>query len=328
MIAGDRSAGYISNKVVRCKQLIEYLQANNAPLSGLGLQSHFGTYHVEPEEIYRRLDEFAAYDLNLVGTEFNFDEGLSSEEQTRRIAEVMTEYFSHPSVSQFLTWSFVGDGKKFLVDETSGKPFLHGLAWYYLNRMKWTTDETRTTDDAGSCALRGYKGQYQVTVSCYGEEYQASVVLASNDTLTVMVDLPPSEAIYGDWVDQYPTLGSATNLLDDPDGDGVCNLQEYAVGGDPANGADQGTAVSSALEQKNGVVWFEFVYPRRKDFRNRGLDYSFEEAFDLTSNSWSDATETITGVSDLDTEFDWVSNRVSVSTSSNQDFIRLRIKME
>jgi hypothetical protein len=327
MIAGDRNNSWVQRKVDRCKQLIEYLQTNNAPLDGLGLQSHFGTYHVQPEEIYRRLDEFAAYGLNLVGTEFNFDEGLSPEEQTRRIAEVMTEYFSHPSVSQFLTWSFVGDGQKFLIDQTSGKPFLHGLAWYYLNRMKWTTDETRTTDDAGICTLRGFKGKYQVTVSCYGEDHEASVVLASNGVVTVQVDLPAPEKMYSDWVVPY-AIGTATNLLDDPDGDGVCNLQEYAFGGNPSDASDGKTNVFSVLEKDSSELWFKVVHTRRKDFKNRGLIYFFEETTDLGYNPWQDVTETIMGVVSLDLDFERVTNRIPVSAASDQDFIRLRIKME
>jgi hypothetical protein len=328
MISGDRSVGYINNKVVKCKQLIEYLQANNAPLDGMGLQSHFGAYHVAPEEIYRRLDEFAAYGLNLVGTEFNFDVGLSDEELAHRTAEVMTEYFSHPSVSQLLIWSFVGDGKKFFVDETSGKPFLHGLAWYYLNRVKWTTDETQTTGDAGSCFLRGFKGQYQVTISCYGEEHEASVVLASNDVITVQVDLPAPEQIYLDWTAQYPALGNATNQLDDADADGACNLQEYAIGGNPTDGADAGAAVSSVLKQDTNETWFEVVHARRKDFKNRGLVYFFEESADLGSNSWSNAPARVMGVAALDATFEWVTNQIPVSALSNQGFIRLRVKIE
>jgi len=328
MVAGDRGNSWVQGKVERCKQLIEYLQANNAPLDGMGLQSHFGSYHVEPEEIYRRLNEFSAYGLNLVGTEFNFDVGLSERDLASRTAEVMTEYFSHPSVSQLLTWSFVGDGEKFLIDQTSGKPFLHGLAWYYLNRMKWTTDETRTTGDAGNCALRGFKGRYQVTISCYGGEYEASVVLASNDVITVQIDLPSADAIYSDWAAQYPGLGSATNQLDDPDGDGACNLLEYAVGGDPANGADAGVGTSSIFGQDAGGSWFKIIHARRKDFRNRGLDYWFEETAELGSNQWNNAAATIVGVADLDSSFERVTNQIPVSAVSIQGFVRLRIGLE
>ena len=328
MIAGDRSVSYIARKVDRSKQLIEYLQANNAPLSGMGLQSHFSGYHVAPDEIYSRLDEFAAYGLNLVGTEFNFDGTMPPEEQARRTAEVMIEYFSHPAVSQLLAWTLVSDDGQELIDANTGKPRLNGLAWYYLNRMKWTTDETRTTDDAGACSLRGFKGKYQVVVSCYGEEYPSTLVLESNDTITVVVDLPAPEAIYADWAGRFPTLGSATNLMDDPDGDGACNLQEYAFGGDPANAADAGGEMVSKFGNETGDAWFEIVHPRRKDFRNRGLSYWFEQSDGLASNQWKAASAVVEGVSEIDDEFEWATNRVPVSVANGQGFVRLRTRLE
>jgi len=327
MIAGDRvSKPWLQRKVDRCKQLIEYLQTNNAPLDGLGLQSHFGTFHVEPETIYSRLNEFSSYGLNLAGTEFNFDVGLTEREYANRTAEVMTEYFSHPSVSQLLMWSFVGDGEKYFIDETSGKPFLHGLAWYYLNRIKWTTDETRTTSDAGSCSIRGFKGEYQATITCYGAEYQANVTLISNDVVTVQVDLPAPGSIYSDWAAQYPALGNATNELDNPDGDLLSNLAEYALGGDPSDGNDHGYAVHQSVVESGGSCYVEYIYARRSSYGNRGLDYALELGTDLLSGSWTNSGYGIEGVGTdaFGDGYDAVTNRIPVD-GVNQKFIRLKI---
>ena len=184
IIANSRSIPSVQSKVARWKKTIEYLQANNAPLTGLGLQSHFGTYHVPPEEIYARLDEAAAYGLNLVATEFDFAGTIPDVDKVMRTTEVMMEYFSHSSVSQFVTWQFVNDVPQALIG-ADGIPHLHGLAWYYLTRMLWNTDTNLVADASGSASVRAFKGTYDITVTYGGKEYVSALDLDSNGTFTV-----------------------------------------------------------------------------------------------------------------------------------------------
>ena len=65
----------------------------------------------------------------------------------------------------------------------------------------------------------------------------------------------------------------------DPDGDGLSNLIEYALGGIPLN-----TYTRELLEVSNGVVTMHF--PQRLDALERGLNYVVEFSRDL--ENWSD----------------------------------------
>ena len=187
MITGDRSIKHIARKPERIKRLIEQLQEQNAPLSGLGLQSHFGTFYVPPEEIYRRLNEFSPYGLELAATEFNFDNNLPIEEMTQRTAEIMITYFSHPAVSQFLCWTFAREDATALIDISTGRPTLPGLVWYYLTRILWNTETQQQTDAEGTLSLRTFKGSYDITFPTLNNSGPTVVQLTTNQTFTVIV---------------------------------------------------------------------------------------------------------------------------------------------
>ena len=524
MIAGDRSISYIIDKVNNFKSFIEYLQSNNAPLSGIGLQSHFGDYHVAPEEIYSRLDEFAAYGLPLVGTEFDLDKKLSVSDKTMRTAEIVTEYFSHSSVNQLLTWDLLRDAPEALIN-TNGIPNLHGLAWYYLTRMEWNTDTNLLSDASGAATVRAFKGTYDITVTYGGEEYVAALDLNSNGTFTVvlpdvgvsnlqqewrfgdakgtalnqtanavgsaawsssafstdgrgnlviqsdggsqwgivapftaladgkyemkwhiteadlshttasdncglslslgdlleirlytatndtlqltiynpgwdsvrtfdrslkdltiravydlgtdMVDvytqlgeeaeefegrfaanasgvadkisarmlagdmldgdyikldylmlrwLSP-DTLYEDWAEEF-ALGTETNEMADPDGDLLVNLAEYALGLDPSVAEDKSSRISQTMQSDANGSFFRVVYARRTDAASRGLTYRIVQAEDLASDAWSDANPVVEGTASIDSDFEFVTNRVAMADSSSNLFIRVEVEQQ
>ena len=131
---------------------------------------------------------------------------------------------------------------------------------------------------------------------------------------------------YAGWTDRFPTLGSATNRMDNFDGDGLNNLAEYAIGGNPTNGADEGRAPEFQTVEEGGTNWIKYVYVRRNDAAARGLNYSLEQSTDLLSNVWTNAPAEEIGTGVLDTEFDSITNRVP--TGENAQFIRLRVEYE
>ena len=523
MITGDRANSWVINKVNRFKSLIEYLQANNAPLSGIGLQSHFGSYHVAPEEIYSRLNEFAAYGLNMVATEFDLDDGLPDSDKAMRTAEILTEYFSHPSVSQFLTWNFVREDPRALVN-TDGIPRLHGLAWYYLTRMVWNTDTNLLSDTSGVAHVRAFKGTYDITVTYGGEAYVAALDLDEDGTFTIVLpdvgvgnlreewrfgdakgtalnqtvnsagsatwsstafstdgrgslvlqsdggnqwgisapfatltdgkyemkwhvaaaDLSRSTAsdncglslalgdlmdvrlytgasntlqvtiynpsswhlvrtfdrsledltiravydlnsdsvevytqlgdesevfggryavnvtgvadqimarmltanmadgdylkldyltlrwlspdsLFDEWAEQF-ALGSETNKWDDPDGDHLGNLMEYALGSNPASAEGTDSRLSQALQSDANGLFFHVVYARRKDAASRGLTYRIMQTQDLASETWSNANPIVEGTASIDSDFESVTNRVPVTEDASPLFIRVEVE--
>jgi hypothetical protein len=122
------------------------------------------------------------------------------------------------------------------------------------------------------------------------------------------------------WESQY--FGNATNALafDDPDGDGLNNLYEYGLDGDPTNSADKGTA--PIINVIGSVV--NYVYPQRNDAVNALLYYP-EIADDLNVSVWTNQGYSITGTNVTGGTLNFVTNEIS-PLSTKTKFIRLIIE--
>lgn len=147
----------------------------------------------------------------------------------------------------------------------------------------------------------------------------ASNVVAVMDP--ILNPASPQE-LYLDWTTNYPSLGSATNLTDNPDSDQLNNLSEYALGCDPTIGAKDPRLFFQPLE-KDGTNYLEYVYVERSDAKKRGLTYQLQQTSGLIDGTWSTNGFIHAGTGVLDGQFNWVTNRVK-ATNINL-FIRLRI---
>ncbi|VGO19628.1 right-handed parallel beta-helix repeat-containing protein [Pontiella sulfatireligans] len=124
----------------------------------------------------------------------------------------------------------------------------------------------------------------------------------------------PPASPFDDWMVLYSVSG-ATN---DPDGDGIDNLREFGLGGDPTNASLTGHATNF----QNFDGGSEYVYPRRKD---SGLDYWLETSTNLVSNVWTNSGYTeLPMVGIIDTYFESITNQIP--TALEKTFIRLRIE--
>lgn len=148
---------------------IRYLQKIKAPLDGIGFQSHFWGYNnmKHPQNIYTILDHYAQFNTKLEVTEY--DLGIADEElQAEYLRDILTIVFSHPDTSGFVRWGFWegaqwrSDGAMFRRDWT---PKLNVKAYQELVHNKWWTDEIISSDANGTCSVRGYLGDYKVTVT-------------------------------------------------------------------------------------------------------------------------------------------------------------------
>lgn len=120
---------------------------------------------------------------------------------------------------------------------------------------------------------------------------------------------------YAAWSDDWIVdLGSAT---DDYDGDGLSNLAEYGLGGNPTNDLDAGYNPSFVQDEENMV----YVYAQRID--DALLSYRIQTSSTLVPASWSDAGYSIVGTN-MAGEFNFVTNLVPISGSSK--FVQLIVE--
>lgn len=162
--------------------------------------------------------------------------------------------------------------------------------------------------------------------------------------ITVSIDLFGSDgAVYVDniglgatlatvdfdtWIASYGVSGSPDADADyDKDGDGLVNLAEFGLGGDPTNSNDIGYVPVSGTMASAGTNYFEYVHVRRTSPGN-GLTYYLEQNDDLVFGTWVNSGDyVITGIDPMgsDSNFESVTNRFSTEGKS-KEFIRLIIE--
>ena len=152
-------------------QSLEYwldrIVEHGGPLGGIGIQGHLGYGTAAPErmlEIFTRLH--AKYGVPISITEL--DVNVRDEaDQADYLRDVLIAAFSHPAVDSVTFWGF-WDGRHWLDNsplfrkDWSAKP---GLAVYRrLVLGDWWTRETMRTGADGHARLRGYQGEYALSV--------------------------------------------------------------------------------------------------------------------------------------------------------------------
>lgn len=169
---------------------IRYLQEGGAPIGGIGMQGHFGAFLPAPDRLLELLDRFSVFGLPIQATEFDVnakDEAL----QADYVRDFLITLFSHPSVNGILMWGF-WEGQHWLPDaalirrDWTLKPA--GQAWTNLVLDSWWTRTNQVTDAFGRLALRGFKGDYDLTVTTPNATRHESLTL-TND-LRLVLELP------------------------------------------------------------------------------------------------------------------------------------------
>lgn len=151
---------------------LDQLKKADAPVSGIGMQGHFGAMLTDPARIYEVFDDFSRHGVPLHITEFDVDT-TDEEAQADFTRDALTIAFSHPKVEAFMVWGWwEGDhwrpnGAMVRKDWTP-KPNYH--AWRKLVFSEWWTDAKLTSDAKGTSQLRGFLGDYRATVDVNGEK--------------------------------------------------------------------------------------------------------------------------------------------------------------
>ncbi|MDQ3621580.1 MAG: endo-1,4-beta-xylanase [Verrucomicrobiota bacterium] len=171
---------------------IPYLEGLGAPIEGFGMQGHFGSVVTPPETLLAVLDRFAAAfpGKPLQVTEFDIDT-TNETLQADYTRDFMTLVFSHPAVNSVLMWGF-WQGSHWKPNAAmyrtnwSIKP--NGEAYNDLLFNQWWTNADGLTDGNGQYGVRGFLGDYEVTVY-YGEQVKSVYVSLPPEGLTVPIAL-------------------------------------------------------------------------------------------------------------------------------------------
>ncbi|MCF7849557.1 MAG: hypothetical protein K9M45_11965 [Kiritimatiellales bacterium] len=145
-------------------------------------------------------------------------------------------------------------------------------------------------------------------------EYQTDPVIDSDD-----------DGMVDQWESGYGlNPGSAADAVADPDQDKLKNLIEFAVGGNPTNGNDIGYVPTFETTEPNR---FTYVYPRRTDWEEIGLEYDLGVTTNLVTGPWINWAHWISGVGSegFGAGFDTVTNNLALDNEFMQRFIRLEV---
>lgn len=176
---------------------VSYLKSQNAPIGGIGLQSHFGSANARTSgpNLITILDRFASLGVELQVTEFDmYGSGWTPQSQADYIREFMTAVFSHPAVVGFNIWGF-WDGQHFagsapLFDANWNlKP--SGAAWMDLVFEQWRTNIYGLHGSDGAFDLRAFLGEYEIDIIAGDVTRTIPLSLGVNGTgMTVVVPEP------------------------------------------------------------------------------------------------------------------------------------------
>jgi len=159
------------------EDMARYLMEAGAPISGLGMQGHFGSQVTPPARVYELLERYAALGLDLRVTEYDVD-NADEQLQADYLRDFLTICFSHPRVKGVQLWGFWAKyhwrPHAGLFDE-AGQPRPSYHAFKELVHEAWWTHERLVAGEDGSLALSAFHGDYEVTIRVGGKEYRQTL---------------------------------------------------------------------------------------------------------------------------------------------------------
>src|SRR5262249_3221136 len=141
-----------------------------------------------PQQVYDRIERFANKGLRLRATEFDVDVGTDEAWQAQALHDYLTIMFSHPKMEAVTMWGF-WQGAHWRPNAPlyrpnwTEKPSL--TAYRNLVFDEWWTDVPGSSDALGKYLVRGFKGDYNITVDYNGQKFTLPATLTSDSSVTV-----------------------------------------------------------------------------------------------------------------------------------------------
>jgi len=152
-------------------------------------------------------------------------------------------------------------------------------------------------------------GTYLLT---YSTTNNVGAVVSTNRTVVIIA----VATTYETWCQTYSLTGDNAQQNADLDGDGVNNLIEYALGGNPTN--RDASAIMPTHSLTNGTI--RYVYNRLRNDTN--VTYSVLTATNLISSIWTNNATEI-GYGPINNDYESVTNRI---TAQQVLFIKLQVE--
>lgn len=186
-------------------EILDAFQRDNIPLDVIALQNHWGTDStVGFTDMMAIYDRFVyEYGKQFSLTEFSMHQpdGDTSQETYDRAGDIVRDFiiavFSHPGANAINcfwlsdSWSTYGVRPAVLYKENiEPKPAYYQWCDLFYNKF-WTRDAHITTDSEGRGTVRGFYGDYDVTVSIDGKEVKATMAAfhrGYENELTITLD--------------------------------------------------------------------------------------------------------------------------------------------
>ena len=134
-------------------------------------------------------DFYDRFGLEAKVTEFDLPRTVDPDVLPGYVNDFLTASFSHPSMTGILTWNWWdvdtwrNPGANLYDAGWNEKP-AHG-AYVNLVFNEWWTNEDLVTDAAGAVSTRGFKGEYEVTLTCDDTEVSSRIELTKDSTVTL-----------------------------------------------------------------------------------------------------------------------------------------------
>lgn len=192
------------NNVYRLNELVANLLKEGAVLEGVGHQYH-GVPIYYPQTIYNQFDyvtdlvdeiTITEYDSVYSGNALSKQEALELEGDFLRDSIIMA--YSNPKMKGFIMWGMYDQqhwrGDAPMLDrEFNEKPGVK--YWDQLVLDEWKTQTGGKTDENGICAMRGHRGEYEVTVKVGGKETKTTLKVSDTGENSVTAVVHPGGEI-------------------------------------------------------------------------------------------------------------------------------------
>jgi endo-1,4-beta-xylanase len=174
---------YAKNDVF--KSIVTDIVKGGGVIDGVGFQAHF-RYMIPPEEMLRHYEEYHQITGGKIRiTEYDNETLAPDALHAAYFRDLLIATFSYPHSDGFLMWGF-WDGtsrKAPLFDinwnlKPGGQPFIDLV----FNKW-WTPTTTLTSNAEGKVTLRGFKGDYKVTVGSGKDQFIGKVKLSKDTQL-------------------------------------------------------------------------------------------------------------------------------------------------